>query len=173
MSPDLDPNRPALGSGSPEHFWTKVPRVGRVGLVVRQTSVDGCGPACAAMLLADRGIEVDQDASAEPMMLPCGAPDLARRLSELSSTAWTGGSLAELPKSPGAVVREICIRHGSWAALLEPHGFRRVGHWVVVDQVNNDGVILLRDPVGEAYGISAEEFASLWSYAMLVMESRS
>lgn len=125
------------------------------------------------MLLRDRGLQADQDDIADDLLLPCSAAPLARRMTELSMSRWSGGTLADLPSSLASVVDTLTRSRGSWGALLEPFGFRSVGHWVVVDGIDSAGVVLVRDPVGQAYGIPLEEFGALWRYAILVIEEPS
>jgi filamentous hemagglutinin len=149
--------------------WTRVPRaVSR--LVVVQSDEDGCGPACGEMLLRDRGVEVDQTLIAEELELPVDGHALALRLGELSPVAWLGGGLV-LPRGPDlAFLERFSSARATWAALLEPLGPRRVGHWVVVDGVGDGGLVQVRDPVGAAYGIPVEEFLTLWRYTVVVVE---
>ena len=72
--------------------------------------------------------------------------------------------------SPGASPPANRSTAARWAALLEPQGPRHVGHWVVVDGVDRELLILVRDPVGEAYGIPMLEFLGLWHFAVVVLE---
>lgn len=140
---------------------------------VRQSHEDGCGPACAEMLLRDRGFEVAQAVIAEGMALPATAECLAARMGEVSPTTWLG-AFAALDGGPSwAFVAGLTAERGSWAALLEPLGFRHPGHWVVVDGVSDDGVVWIRDPVGQHYGTPIEEFLELWHYTMMVIEEGS
>lgn len=67
-------------------------------------------------------------------------------------------SFANLEAPSLELVADISAQRGPWAALLEPTGFREVGHWVVVDGVSDDEVILIRDPDGSAYGMPVTEF---------------
>ena len=122
------------------------------------------------MLLRDRGLDVDQRQIAETLFLPADGPALAARLAVLSGLSWLGGAL-DLPEEPNwELLSRLSETRGTWSALLEPHGPRHVGHWVVVDGISDDGVVLLRDPEGSAYGTPIEEFLSLWRYTVLVIE---
>jgi hypothetical protein len=152
--------------------WTQAPRE-TTAVVVTQVDEDGCGPACAAMLLADRGCMIDPRVIAEPLALPVDGPQLAARMSQLSDTAWLGGALDLAHEPSWELLAAITDEKGSWAALLERHGPRHVGHWVVVDGVSDTGRAPIRDPVGHAYGTPVEEFLSLWRYTVLVMEGAS
>ena len=159
------------GAG-PLGFWPRLPRQGAPPIVV-QMDEDGCGPACAEMLLRDRGFEVSQRSIAESVPLPAMASDLARRMVELSGLSWLGGSLSVSGEVTWKLLHGLSAVSGSWAALLEPLGFRRFGHWVVVDGVTLDGVVLVRDPAGSSYGIPLDDFASLWRYTVVVFEEPS
>ncbi len=153
-------------SGDHKLAWTRIPRIPQPA-VCQQMSEDGCGVACAQMLLADRGVHASQEDIGFGVVQPTDAPALARRMNELSTRRWEGGALAAAPT--GALVHALC-RTGTWAALLEPGGFRRVGHWVVVDGVGDEAVVLVRDPVGDAYGVPMTEFFDLWHFTVLVLE---
>lgn len=150
-------------------WWTRARRPLPPPLV-KQTHEEGCGPACGEMLLLDRGFMVDQRVIARGLPLPISAEELAARLCEVSPLRWVGAfiNLAEGPSS-GAVAG-ISVEHGSWAALLEPGGYRAIGHWVVVDGVSQEGMVWIRDPRGEAYGTPMVEFLGLWRYSMMVIE---
>lgn len=141
--------------------------------VVRQRQEYGCGAACAVMLLADRGIELDEVLVAAKLPLPCAAGQLADRLNALSPAdlTWLGGSLHTLPKSREEMRRlmEALGQHGSWAAQLIPRG-QRDGHWVVIDGFGNDDTIAIRDPVGSRYGLPFPEYCDLMRHMVVVYE---
>ena len=67
-------------------------------------------------------------------------------------------------------LRGLSEQVGTWAALLEPRGYREPGHWVVVDGISDEGVVLIRDPVGMAYGMPLHDFSALWRYTVVVIE---
>ena len=122
------------------------------------------------MLLADRGTCVAQRTIAEALLLPASPGLLAARLTAVSASAWVGGAVP-LPALPTREEVALISRYsGSWGALLEPHGHRRVGHWVVVDGLSAQGDVKVRDPAGAAYGIPFADFAEVWRYTMLVRE---
>lgn len=160
--------RPQPGRPFPRGTWARVPRVG-ARPVRSQQSEDACGVACAEMLLEDRGILVSQLELAADLALPVDAGRLARRMNAVSPLNWRGGAL-NIDAPTWAMVEEIGLVHGTWAALLEPQGPWRTGHWVVVDGVSDEGLVLVRDPIGEAYGIPLSEFLGLWHFAVLVRE---
>lgn len=155
----------------PAPAWTCIPRIG-ASAVVQQLDEDGCGPACGEMLLRDRGRRIDQREIGAGLALPIDGPALAQRLRERTGERWVGGAL-DLDGDPTwDLVHDLCEQRGSWAALLEPSGPHRVGHWVVVDAVTSVGVVLIRDPAGLAYGTPITEFLALWRYTVLVVEVR-
>lgn len=125
------------------------------------------------MLLRDRDVGVDQATIGARLELPVVAPALAERLSSLSGLVWRGGALYVPGVVDWELIAHISDTRGTWAALLEPHGPRHVGHWVVVDGISEDGIVRVRDPVGEAYGIPLAEFLSLWEFTVVVMEETS
>lgn len=138
--------------------------------VVRQRDEHGCGAACAVMLLADRARVVALGEVEDHLLMPTPAEDLAARLNELSDLRWSGGSLQHGLLVEWELLEHLTRRYGTWAALLEPGGFRSVGHWVVVDGVTVDGLVAIRDPVGQVYGMPLGAFAELWEYTVLVVE---
>lgn len=148
--------------------WTQIPRRD-ASTVVTQANEFGCGAACASMLLADRGFAISQEQITAGVPLPASAQDLAARMQELSGIPWIG-AFANVEVPTIRTVRGICTERGSWAALLEPFGYRQIGHWVVVDGVSREGVVWIRDPRGLAYGMPLTEFLELWRYTMMVIE---
>lgn len=166
MADDNDPT--AKRETSPWH-WPRVERSDRA-VVVTQRGEEWCGPACGEMLLADRGVVVDQEEIAAELPVPAEASELAARLGDVSPLRWRGGALRE-DGVTWKLLRALTDRYGSWAALLEPRGFRQVGHWVVVDGISDDGVVWVRDPAGSAYGIPLTDFAELWRYTVLVLQA--
>ena len=149
--------------------WPRLPRAD-APFVVRQEDDDGCGVACAAMLLHDRGILVALEIVARGMPAPSEAEHLAQRLAQLAPFAWSGGSLTEGTVINWELVDYLTTSRGSWAALLEPDGPTQLGHWVVVDGITSDGLVLIRDPSGAAYALPLGDFAGLWGYAILVLQ---
>ncbi len=138
--------------------------------VVTQEHEAGCGAACAVMLLADRGLAVELSDVERGLEMPSNHEALAARLSELSGYRWTGGALGGEPRVDWALLDRLTEAAGTWAALLEPLGLGAVGHWVVVDGVSDDGLVLIRDPKGEAYGMTVNDFALVWGYTVLVFQ---
>ena len=141
--------------------------------VVTQFDEESCGPAPGEMLLADRGLTFSQREIAEWTPLPASAHYLAATLSRLSGLDWRGGAIRLSGAPPGQLVELLCEVSGSWGALLQPGGLNRIGHWVVVDGLSRKGEVLVRDPVGAAYGIPVGDFSAVWRYTMHVREVRS
>ena len=56
--------------------------------VVAQSTEDGCGAACAVMLLDDRGVTIRLDVAEAALPEPATALDLADWLSEHSGFLW-------------------------------------------------------------------------------------
>lgn len=106
-------------------------------------------------------------------MMPSLAEDIAARMTELSTTSWRGGALAESMPVSWELISFLISSRGSWAALLQPKGPVAVGHWVVVDGITTDGLVLVRDPVGAAYGIPLADFAASWGYTVLVLQQET
>jgi ABC-type bacteriocin/lantibiotic exporter with double-glycine peptidase domain len=138
--------------------------------VREQGSELACGLACAQMLLEDRGVRASQEQIGASLALPAEAAALARAMNGVSPLRWQGGAL-NLADSPDQdLVEATCSVFTSWAALLEPGGPKHVGHWVVVDGVDVELLVMVRDPIGAAYGIPITEFLGLWRYAVVILE---
>jgi ABC-type bacteriocin/lantibiotic exporter with double-glycine peptidase domain len=162
-----------LSDDIPEHRMTTTFAWPRLAIesarpVVKQSDEDGCGAACGVMLLADRGVDVRVADVETGLPMPSMGHQIAARLNQLSDLRWQGGSLGVEGRVTRELVEFISGRAGSWAALLEPFGPTRAGHWVVVDGVSGDGLVLIRDPAGSAYGIPMDDFGRLWSYTGIV-----
>lgn len=166
MSTDLP------GGSFPDAWrWPRIPRLGAKNLV-KQRDENGCGPACGEMLLRDRGLAFDQDVIAASMQLPTEGFELAARLTTLSQRPWKGGAIYLADEPTWEFIVHLSEVRGTWAALLEPLGPTHPGHWVVIDGVTSDGMVLVRDPVGLAYGLPLVAFLSLWQYTVVVIEDR-
>ena len=138
--------------------------------VVRQIHEYGCGAACVVMLLADRGIESDQLIVAAGLRQPSAPHELAMRLNDYSGERhrWVGGCL-DVEPPPQFMHVAALSETGSWAALLIP-GSRRAGHWVVIDAVDVDGMVAVRDPAGTSYRMATEELLHLMCDIVAVFE---
>ena len=151
--------------------WSKLDEEPGGSGVVSQVHEFGCGAACAAMLLADRGILVDQLVVSSRLHLPCTAQELAQRLNELSARAhqWLGGQLDLDPPLTHRLLTELG-RHGSWAAQFIPQG-RQDGHWVVINGMRDDMRVAVRDPIGSRYSMPIDEVAMLLRFMVVVFET--
>ncbi len=151
--------------------WVRLDETSDDERVVRQFHEYGCGAACAAMLLVDRGISIGQLEVAAGLHLPCTARELANRLNELSKGihSWRGGHL-DLEPPLGRRHLAALGAAGSWAALLIPEGSRN-GHWVVVDRILDDDTAAIRDPVGSTYRMPLAELGKLLRYMVVVFET--
>lgn len=139
--------------------------------VVRQVSPDGCGAACARMVLLDRGIDVGLAEIAAWLSEPCDAWQLVERLDDLSGGRyrWRGGALDVDPPIPRTALRWVC-RGGSCIAQLRTEA-RGDGHWVVLDGF--DGRRLrVRDPEGAAYEIPWRALRDGLCMIVLVQQTR-
>jgi len=125
------------------------------------------------MLLLDRGLPVSLEALSDGLMMPSMARDLAACLNSHSPFNWSGGSLREGTVITSGLIAFLTSSCGSWAALLEPDGIETPGHWVVVDGVSPNDLVLVRDPAGSAYAMLFDQFAALWGYTMLVLQQDS
>ena len=152
--------------------WPSLPRL-ESPPVVLQLDEEGCGAACAVMLLADRGFRVDQEYFASELMMPSQPEDISARLNQLSTLNWKGGCLAEGVPVSWELLDFLCHSRGSWAALLQPRGPTSVGHWVVVDSITDEGLVLVRDPAAGAHGIPLGDFAAVWGYTALVLQQET
>jgi ABC-type bacteriocin/lantibiotic exporter with double-glycine peptidase domain len=135
--------------------------------VVRQENDLSCGPACAEMLLKDRGINISQTLIASLTGIPTDAKTLAQILNSLDpaqNRQWIGGPLT-IPNATSSELLDTLNTTGTWAALLRQ--FRplvKISHLVVVNGVDNTGNILIRDPwEGTRYKMKREVFLEHWT----------
>ena len=125
--------------------------------VVRQSDPLSCGAACGEMLLRDRGVAVSQGIIAARAGTPSGADEPAQALNEhdLGGTWFGSGVTEESFDGLNAT--------GSWAAMFFESG-ARFGHWVVVEGVNNEGLVIVLDSAdGTRYLMELDEFLSHWT----------
>jgi hypothetical protein len=120
--------------------------------VVQQSTPTSCGPACAQMLLGDRGIAVDQSAFGDSLT---SAQDLAAELNSVDG-GWIGAGV-----DPSSLV--ALTRTGSWSAMMWESG-ARTGHWVVVEGISPEGLVKVRDPFDATrYEMTQSDFVKSWS----------
>ena len=135
--------------------------------VISQENELSCGPACAEMLLKDRGINISQTIIANQTGVPTDAKTLTRILNTLETQQnrqWIGGPLT-IPNATSSELLDTLNTTGSWAALLRQ--FRpgiKLSHLVVIDGVDDIGNILIRDPwEGTRYKMKREDFLQHWT----------
>ena len=133
--------------------------------VVPQENDLSCGAACGKMLLKQRGIEVEQ----EQIRIATGSPTWSEKLASVMNQfnpsdrgEWKGGYL----NIPGATAQQVFLSlctTGAWIAeLREP--LKKIGHFVVVDGVDEQDQPFIRDPWdGTRYTMELEEFLQHWS----------
>lgn len=84
---------------------------------------------------------------------------MVKILNQKTGGRWKGGGfpldLAELEDA----IRGISA-DGSWAALIGPRGR---GHWVVVDGLDLQNRVCLRDPSGHRRRLSLPDFGKIWA----------
>lgn len=133
--------------------------------VIQQENDVSCGAACSKMLLKQRGIELEQEQIRALAGSPTWSEQLAYAMNQLSpfdDGEWKGGYL----NIPGATARQVFLSlgtTGSWIAeLREP--LRKMGHFVVVEGIDEQDQPLIRDPWdGTRYKMETEEFLKYWS----------
>lgn len=151
--------------------WTKLDEKPNGDGIVVQFHEYGCAAACGAMLLRDRGFEVDQLTFAAALPMPTTGRRLAERLNRLSAGkhAWKGGSLATADgTAPGPLALRQLSRFGTWSAQLIPLGTTN-GHWVVIDDIT-DQLVAVRDPAGSSYHLPIIEFLDLMRFTVVTFE---
>ena len=133
--------------------------------VVRQTLDASCVSACGEMLLKDRGVEtVTQANLLEWLGSPTVTADLAGAINGLLGVREWRGSALDVPAMGGRTVITLLSDMGSWVAELYLLG-ARLAHAVVVDGVNDDGTLSIRDPFdGTSYKMEVDVFLDYWSW---------
>ncbi len=123
------------------------------GGAVPQLTEHSCGSACADMI--SNG-EVSQQQVWEQAGDGAWSPTIAGKLNELSQHSWQGGCLDESEF-------DNLNAHAPWAAELYEGG--RESHLVVVDGVDDEGRIAIRDPwgAGSTYLMERNEFMRVWN----------
>jgi filamentous hemagglutinin len=125
--------------------------------VVQQLTANACGPACGQMLLRGAGVEAFQsNVAAAAGGVLTSAESLARALNVVEGTTrWAGGYI-------GAEALGAAVRKGPFGAMLWNPG-SRIGHWVVVDSVEN-GMVGVRDPANAtSYMMRLADFLEAWT----------
>ena len=133
--------------------------------VVRQQSNLSCGPACAEMLLREWGITNITQVTIENLTgSPTSASEVADALNQLSPASlhrWQGGYLDT--SSSLAAFNLLLKTSKPWMAQMKEIG-NRIAYMVVVDGVDETGLVLVRDPwEGSSYKMELDQFLQVWS----------
>ena len=133
--------------------------------VIQQQGDLSCGVACGQMLLQDRQVNVTPEDIEKLINIPVSSQELANVLNLLDSDAfrlWSGGPL-RLPGATDAQLVNILTTTGSWAAMLWETG-AGIGHFVIVDGIDEFGFVLIRDPwQGTSYKMTKDDFCKYWT----------
>lgn len=141
--------------------------------VVKQFNADACAAACGEMLLRGQistsigQKDIARVAGGVPMEMPILAIAL-NRLVQLPGT-WIGAMVGIDGATDEALVQALG-ETGSWAAGFWEDG-APMGHVVVVDGLDGDGFLLVRDPWGQEqaslygsrYRMDLDVFLRVWS----------
>lgn len=134
--------------------------------VVKQQDNLSCGAACGEMLLKEKGItDISQAIIVSESGAPVSPAYLASVLNQLSPSEdgeWRGGGL-EIEGEDFSELLDCLISTGVWVAELRELG-ARLGHLLVVDGVDDQGRVLIRDPwFGTSYKMDKGEFINYWT----------
>lgn len=134
--------------------------------VVKQENDLSCGVACAEMIFRKKGLDINQLQIREIAGSPTWAEQLAFAMNQLNSTSdgkWQGGFFNIIGATDKQIFLSLC-QTGSWIAeLREP--LAKIGHFVVVDGIDNEEKPLIRDPWdGTSYKMEIEEFLNHWTF---------
>jgi hypothetical protein len=123
---------------------------------VAQLDSLSCGPTCVKMIMEDHGLpEVAQQAIIEAIrgggdILTTSVEQLADFLNTVDPAGkWAGGSHPATWPDKGDNMLNMARRlsaGGSWIADARVPGAARVGHFVLVEAVAEDGTLSIRDP---------------------------
>ncbi|WP_013334795.1 cysteine peptidase family C39 domain-containing protein [Gloeothece verrucosa] len=134
--------------------------------VIQQVSDISCGAACGEMLLLDRGVIISQVLLASLTGIPSDVASLARALNNVDSEksrSWAGGELI-IPGATPTQLIQVLNTTGSWTAVLWEAG-AKIGHFVIVDGLDDENNVKIRDPQGEGtkYKMELGEFLKHWN----------
>ncbi len=120
--------------------------------VVKQITPTSCGAACGEMMLRDRGIFATQVELGTELT---SMNTLANKLNKFDS-GWAGNTVDT--SSFNALNKT-----GSWSAMMWDSG-NKIGHWVVVNGVDDAGRVLIKDPFnGTQYKMGIDSFKDVWN----------
>jgi ABC-type bacteriocin/lantibiotic exporter with double-glycine peptidase domain len=124
--------------------------------MIRQLTPNSCGCACGQQLLEEEGVQVFQSNLTRGWYRGLTPKDLAGNLNRFS-VGWKGGYLEGTREE----LMTLAAR-GKFIARLGGNP----GHFVIVDQVA-DETLLIRDPAdGSGYNMSVAEFIEIFSGAV-------
>ena len=134
--------------------------------VIKQQDNLSCGAACGEMLLKEKDVtDINQAIIVHESGAPVSPAFLASVLNSLilgDLGEWRGGSL-EIEGLSFTELFDCVISTGVWVAELRELG-ARLGHLVVVDGVDDQERVLIRDPwQGTSYKMEKEEFINYWT----------
>lgn len=139
---------PRAGAGG---AW---PTIGETagGMEAQATGLS-CGAACGSVMSGGR---VSQQALLDAAGEGVGASSLARNMSELTGSGWSGGYVG-----PGAF--DALMLRGRWTAQM--FGGKGMDHYVVVDGVEASGNVRILDPWdgGSTYQMTRAGFDHWWT----------
>jgi filamentous hemagglutinin len=147
--------------------------------VVRQFTGTSCGPACAEMLFKSRAIEsIFQDmvirAQGDEWSFPESLAAAMNKLQQESGTGAGGkweGAWVDTIHSPRQTFDSLS-RRGSFITSLKSFGSE--SHMVVIDGIDSQGRIVVRDPwEGTRYTMEWETFESVWQGMSVWWSGRS
>ena len=131
--------------------------------VIKQVNDLSCGQACVGMMLGDRKISASQDVIAKLAGDgPTYEAQLASVLNKLDSSnsrQWIGAGV----DAEDIETFQGLSSTGSWGAQLWEKG-NKIGHWVVVDGLDDAGKVMVRDPwQATKYKMDLTEFQNTWT----------
>jgi filamentous hemagglutinin len=131
--------------------------------VVKQLNELSCGQACVSMMLGDRKISATQDVIAK---LAGNGPTYEAQLASVLNKVDSSGARQWI--GAGVDAEDLATFHGltstgSWAAQFWEKG-NKVGHWVVVDGLDDTGRVMIRDPwQATRYKMDLQDFQHTWT----------
>ncbi|NJR51729.1 MAG: hypothetical protein HC780_21255 [Leptolyngbyaceae cyanobacterium CSU_1_3] len=149
--------------------------------VIKQFNDDACAAACGEMLLRDHGVtaisqrEIADSAGGVPMEIPilarCFADTARVVLNQIGNLPgrWIGAAIGIENATNEELLRTLSSI-GSWGAGLWEDG-APIGHIVLVDGLNENNEVLIRDPwgmtrsarQGSRYKMELQAFLKVWS----------
>jgi filamentous hemagglutinin len=133
--------------------------------VIQQKNDVSCGAACGQMLFKNKGVNVEQEQLRSLAGSPTWSEQLAYAMNQLTDSEdgeWKGGYLKISGATAKQVFLSLCTTSAWIAELREP--LTKMGHFVVVDGIDEQEKPIIRDPWdGTRYKMEIEEFLEYWS----------